>query len=185
VRSGQLSRHQTGAPGQRHSCTAVTVVVDEQLVVKLVWSQHEPRVAVRPQPNGRSNDTIPGCLDGREPKLRPRGDAAPRRGVWPRIRRAAAQAIAHSRQTGRGQERPTIHVRNYTGIPGVGSAPPRRGRPRRPGVLNASSCASARKPTRPPAPRCACRSACSHATPESRRESTPACRTPGPPAWRP
>ena len=62
VRGGKFRRHQAGAPRQRHSRAAMTVVVNQQAIVELVCLEHEPGITMRAQPHGRANDAVPGRI---------------------------------------------------------------------------------------------------------------------------
>ena len=62
----ELRGHQAGPPCERHARAAMAVVVDDELVVQFVGLEHEARVAMRTQADGRADDALPRRIDRRE-----------------------------------------------------------------------------------------------------------------------
>ena len=106
---GELRRHQTRTPRQRHARAAMTVVVNQEPIVQLVGLEDESGIAMRPQPHRRADNAVPGRVD------RGQRDALP--GTLPRFApyRAAAKSDTDRRHPRRRQEGPSVHGFTCTG----------------------------------------------------------------------
>src|SRR5206468_6058001 len=81
----------------------MTVVVNEEPVVQLVRLEDEPGIAMRPQPHGGADNTVPGRVDRGERDALP---GMPRRFA---PYRATAKSDTDRRHPRRCQERPPVH----------------------------------------------------------------------------
>ena len=90
----------------------MTEVMDQRLVIELLGAQHETGRTMRAQADGRANDPVPRCVDGRENaarllRLRLRLRAR-RRG------RASFERESNRRHAAKFEKRTAIHARDST-----------------------------------------------------------------------
>src|SRR5262245_49990559 len=97
---GEFRGHQPRAPRERHAGAAVTVVVDNQLVVQLVRFQDEAGIAMRTQADRGPDDAVPGRVD----RLKMEGRFTRRGGDPLRSRRAGTHAKSDRSDTSGGEK---------------------------------------------------------------------------------